>query len=195
MATKDIQNAKSSLTASITNQSNYGTWPSSERGPNEFTPPSELSILVASSSPLVIGTILQFSQVAIALLFVGRLGKDELAATSLACLTANVTGWSVFQGLSSALDTLCPQAFGAGLKKVVGLHVQRMAGLLICVSVGVGCFWYVRFLTSSIRLENALRWSRKTGEKRSGIDGKLLRTRRPRWEDETRNLQVHDNLT
>lgn len=153
MTTKDTPDAKTSITASITDQSNYGTWPSSELGPLETSPPSELSILVASSSPLVIGTILQFSQVAIALLFVGRLGKDELAATSLACLTANVTGWSVIQGLSSALDTLCPQAFGAGLKKVVGLHVQRMAGLLICVSVVVGCFWYVRISPSLIASE------------------------------------------
>lgn len=141
MATKEISNANTSITATITDRTNYGTWPSSESVPHESPSPSEFSILVASSSPLVVGTILQFSQVAIALLFVGRLGKDELAATSLACLTANVTGWSVFQGLSSALDTLCPQAFGAGLKKVVGLHVQRMAGLLICVSVGVGSFW------------------------------------------------------
>ncbi|KAE9972103.1 hypothetical protein EG328_005171 [Venturia inaequalis] len=129
MATRDTQTAKTPLTTSTTDQSTYGTWPPSEPTLHDPPPPSELSILIASSSPLVIGTILQFSQVAIALLFVGRLGKDELAATSLACLTANVTGWSVFQGLCSALDTLCPQAFGAGLKKVVGLHVQRMAGL------------------------------------------------------------------
>ncbi|TLD25699.1 mate efflux family protein [Venturia nashicola] len=154
MATKDTPHVKTPITASITDQSNYGTWPNSEPGPYEVSPPSELSILVASSSPLVIGTILQFSQVAIALLFVGRLGKDELAATSLACLTANVTGWSVFQGLSSALDTLCPQAFGAGLKKVVGLHVQRMAGLLICVSLCVGCFWYNSFSFQRLLIPN-----------------------------------------
>ena len=75
---------------------------------------------------------------AITLLFVGRLGK---ATVSLACLTANVTGWSVFQGLASALDTLCPQAYGAGLKRAVGLHAQIMAVLLLCISIPIGLFW------------------------------------------------------
>ncbi|KAE9970267.1 hypothetical protein BLS_004989, partial [Venturia inaequalis] len=84
MATRNTQTAKTPLTTSTTDQSTYGTWPPSEPAPHDPPPPSELSILITSSSPLVIGTILQFSQVAIALLFVGRLGKDELAATSLA---------------------------------------------------------------------------------------------------------------
>ena len=159
MSTEETPNGKTPLTSTTTiDHSNYGTWPSSSPPDSEAksTPPSEFSILIASSSPLVIGTILQFSQVAIVLLFVGRLGKDELAATSLACLTANVTGWSVFQGLTSALDTLCPQAFGAGLKKAVGLHVQRMAGLMLCVCVAVGFFWYVFviFPFCSEKLEN-----------------------------------------
>jgi MATE family multidrug resistance protein len=144
MSTEEAPNGKTPIISTTTIQNNYGTWPSASASSKESTAsPSEFSILVASSSPLLIGTVLQFSQVAIALLFVGRLGKDELAATSLACLTANVTGWSVFQGLASALDTLCPQAFGAGLKKAVGLHVQRMAGLMMCVCVAVGIFWYV----------------------------------------------------
>jgi Na+-driven multidrug efflux pump len=154
MSTKQAPNTKTQITSTITNQSNYGTWPDSEPALYNSVPRSEFNILVASSSPLVIGSILQFSQVAIVLLFVGRLGKDELAGTSLAVLTANVTGWSVFQGLASALDTLCPQAFGAGLKKAVGLHVQRMAGLMLCVSLGVGVFWYVRWLSQIFLLKS-----------------------------------------
>lgn len=104
---------------------------------------SELSILLISSFPLVCTSLLQSMQVNIALLFVGRMGKDELAAVALATLTANVTGWSVFQGLASALDTLCPQAHGAGLCEVVGLHTQRMAALLLCLSIPIGIFWCV----------------------------------------------------
>ncbi|KAE9364903.1 MATE efflux family protein, partial [Stipitochalara longipes BDJ] len=102
----------------------------------------ELGILLASSFPLVCASILQTSLVGITLLFVGHLGKQELAAVSVACLTARVTGWSVFEGLASALDTLCPQAYGAGLKSAVGLHTQRMALLLLCMSVPVGLSWY-----------------------------------------------------
>jgi Na+-driven multidrug efflux pump len=77
-------------------------------------------------------------------MFVGRMGKDELAAVSLSCLTANVTGWAVFQGLASALDTLCPQAHGARLYKLVGLHTQRMTVLLLLTSIPIAIFWYVQ---------------------------------------------------
>jgi Na+-driven multidrug efflux pump len=108
-------------------------------------PRNELSILLTSSFPLVCSYTLQTSLVAITLLFVGRLGKEELAGVSLACLTANVTGWSVFQGLASALDTLCPQAYGTGLKRAVGLHTQRMSLLLLFISIPIGLFWYVKF--------------------------------------------------
>ena len=97
---------------------------------HDFWPHSKLSILLASSFPLVCIYILQFSLVAITLSFVGRLGKGELAGVSLACLTANVTGWSVFKGLALAFDMLCPHTYEAELKSIVGLHMQRMAMLL-----------------------------------------------------------------
>jgi Na+-driven multidrug efflux pump len=138
--TKQVLNMQNPIVPTISRRG-YGTWPNPELQSPDSPPRSEFSILVASSFPLVCTSILQFSQVAIALLFVGRLGKDELAAISLACLTANVSGWSVFQGLASALDTLCPQAYGAGLKKAVGLHTQRMALLLLCISIPIALFW------------------------------------------------------
>jgi hypothetical protein len=128
---------------STANRGRYYTWPDPENLTLDSRPRSELSMLLASSFPLVCTSILQYSQVAVTLLFVGRLGKDELAAVSLACLTANVTGWAVFQGLASALDTLCPQAYGAGLKRAVGLHTQRMGLLLLCISIPIGIFWQV----------------------------------------------------
>jgi MATE family multidrug resistance protein len=105
---------------------------------------NELTILISSSIPLLCTSVLQYMQVGIALLVVGRIGKNELAAVSLACLTANVSGWAVFQGLASALDTLCPQAYGAGSFKMVGLHTQRMAVLLLSSSISIGFFWYVQ---------------------------------------------------
>jgi len=119
---------------------NY-TWPTPGDEVHSKQNRSELSILLTSSFLLTCSLVLQFLQVAIALLFVGRIGKEELAAVSLACLTANVTGWSVFQGLASALDTLCPPAYGAGLKKMVGLHTQRMVVLLFCSSIPISLFW------------------------------------------------------
>jgi MATE family multidrug resistance protein len=107
---------------------------------------SELRILLTSALPLILTSLLQFFQIGVALMFIGRIGKDELAAVSLACLTANVTGWSVFQGLASALDTLCPQAYGAGLHKLVGLHAQRMAVLLLLTAFPIAILWCASLL-------------------------------------------------
>lgn len=103
----------------------------------------ELWILLSTSLPLICTSLLQSSQVGRALIFVGRIGENELVAVSLATLTANVTGWAVYQGLASALDTFCPQAYGAGLFHLVGLHTQRMLVLLLCVTVPICFLWCV----------------------------------------------------
>ena len=44
-----------------------------------------------------------------------ELGADALAAMSLGNLTGNLTGLSVVFGVLSAMDTLAPQAAGAGV--------------------------------------------------------------------------------
>ncbi|CAG8977441.1 hypothetical protein HYALB_00007773 [Hymenoscyphus albidus] len=92
--------------------------------------------------------------IAITLIFVGRLGEKELAAVSLACLTANVTGWSVLEGLASALDTLCPQAYGAGFQKLVGLHTQRMALFLLSTSFPIILLWYNSYVLLHVLLQD-----------------------------------------
>ncbi len=52
------------------------------------------------------------------LLFGGHLGRDELAAIGLATMLANVTGYSVIQGLLTAFETL-------------GSQVRRNGSLLV----------------------------------------------------------------
>lgn len=74
-------------------------------------------------------------------LVAGQLGTDELAAASLASMTANITGLAIYEGLATSLDTLTSQAFGAGKKHLVGLHVQRMILLTLCVSLPIGVVW------------------------------------------------------
>lgn len=73
---------------------------------------------------------------------VGHIGTLQLAASSLAQMTALVTGWSMVFGMVSALDTLLAQAWGSEdptQKRLVGLWTQRMAVLItamITVSQG-----------------------------------------------------------
>lgn len=53
----------------------------------------------------------------------------------------DITGYAVYQGLATALDTLCAQAYGSGQKKLVGVHFQRMLCLLWSVTIPIGVLW------------------------------------------------------
>lgn len=74
-------------------------------------------------------------------LVAGRLGTAELAAASLASMFSNITGLAIYEGLATSLDTLTSQAFGAGKKHLVGLHVQRMIALTLLVTIPIGMIW------------------------------------------------------
>lgn len=86
----------------------------------------ETKVLVRYSSPLILTFVLQYSLNVAGIFTVGHIGKVELGAVSLASVTANITGYAVYQGLATSLDTLCAQAYGSGHKKLVGLQTQRM---------------------------------------------------------------------
>jgi MATE family multidrug resistance protein len=103
---------------------------------------SEVKVAIQYSAPLVLANLLQFSLNVTSMIVIGGRGKIDLGAVSVASMTANITGLVVIQGLCTSLDTLCPQAWGAGSKKLVGLHVQRMVLLLWCASIPIACFWF-----------------------------------------------------
>ena len=88
----------------------------------------ESKVLVRYASPLMLTFVLQYSWNVAGIFTVGHIGKVELGAVSLASMTANITGYAVYQGLATSLDTLCAQAYGSGHIKLVGLQTQRMVG-------------------------------------------------------------------
>lgn len=53
----------------------------------------------------------------------------------------NIFGFAAFEGMATALDTLCAQAYGSGNLTGVGLHVQRMLILMAFTAVGIGAVW------------------------------------------------------
>lgn len=65
----------------------------------------------------------------------------ELAAASLASMTANVTGFSILSGFVSALDSLLPAAFASDRPWTVGIWTQRMAVLLAVLLVPIALIW------------------------------------------------------
>lgn len=101
----------------------------------------EAKTLWRYASPLVVTFILQYSLTVASIFTVGHLGKVELGAVSLASMTANITGYAVYQGLATSLDTLCAQAYGSGKKQLVGLQLQRMIYFLWLLTIPIGVVW------------------------------------------------------
>jgi MATE family multidrug resistance protein len=56
-------------------------------------------------------------------------------------MSAAITCFAAFQGLTTSLDTLCSQAYGSGKKHLVGLYCQRMMLLLLIFSVPIAMSW------------------------------------------------------
>ncbi|KAE8142316.1 MATE efflux family protein [Aspergillus pseudotamarii] len=101
----------------------------------------ECRLLLIRSAPLIVTFLLEYSFTAASIFAVGHIGKVELAATAVASLTANITGYAIYQGLATSLDTLCPSAYGAGRKDLVGLHCQRMVCFLWFMTVPIAIAW------------------------------------------------------
>lgn len=102
----------------------------------------ELKALVKSSIPLVVTFLLQNSLSTVSVFSVGNMdGATELAAVSMGAMTANITGYATVQGIATALDTLCPQAFGAKNYTLVGTYLQKCMALIFTVMLPILCIW------------------------------------------------------
>jgi multidrug resistance protein, MATE family len=117
-----------------------------------ISPFNEAMMLAKHSLPLIGTYLLQYSFHLVTIYVVGRhIGTLELGAVSLAAMVASVTGTAVFEGLATSLDTLCAQSFGSGHKTHVGLHVQRMALLILIAMIPISFIWLNgRFILSMI---------------------------------------------
>ncbi|KAI2196680.1 hypothetical protein LOZ20_002961 [Ophidiomyces ophidiicola] len=102
----------------------------------------EAKVLAKYTAPLMVTFLLQYSLTVASIFTVGHLGKVELGAVSLASMTANITGYAIYQGLATSLDTLCSQAYGSGRKDLVGLQMQRMVVFLWVITIPIGFVWF-----------------------------------------------------
>ncbi|SCW01222.1 LAFE_0D07778g1_1 [Lachancea fermentati] len=102
---------------------------------------SEAKVLLSYSLPLIFTFLLEQIFPMVCSLTVGHLGKNELAAVSLASMTTNIT-LAVFEGISTSLDTLCPQAYGSGNYRSVGIHLQRCIAFSLIVYIPFGFIWF-----------------------------------------------------
>jgi len=101
----------------------------------------ETKVLMRYSLPLMLTFVLQNSLTLTSVFTVGHIGKIELGAVSLGGMTANITGYAIYHGLATSLDTLCAQAYGSGNKKLVGLQLQRMVYFLWAITIPIAIVW------------------------------------------------------
>ncbi|KAL6132961.1 hypothetical protein ACLB2K_065198 [Fragaria x ananassa] len=101
----------------------------------------ELRSLIKVGGPIVISSLLIYSRSVISMLFLGRLGKAELAGGSLALGFANITGISILRGLTTGMDPICCQAYGAQRWTVLSQTFQKTLCLLLLVSIPISLAW------------------------------------------------------
>ncbi|KAH7395109.1 mate-domain-containing protein [Phaeosphaeria sp. MPI-PUGE-AT-0046c] len=101
----------------------------------------ELKVLCSTSFPLILTFLLQYSLPVASIFTVGHIGTIELGAVSLASMTASISGYAVYQGLATSLDTLCAQAYGSGRPHLVGLQLQRMLYFLLVITIPISAIW------------------------------------------------------
>jgi multidrug resistance protein, MATE family len=101
----------------------------------------EAKVIGRYAAPLMATFVLQYSLTVASIFTVGHIGVAELGAVSLASMTANITGYAIYQGLATSLDTLCAQAYGSGRKKLVGLQMQRMTFFLWIITIPIAVIW------------------------------------------------------
>jgi len=94
-----------------------------------------------SSIPLTVTFFLQYSLTVVSIFSVGQMGKEELAAISLAIMTLNVS-ISVFNGMATCLDTFCAQAYGGKKYHLVGLYFQRCTAMILVFAIPIMIMWY-----------------------------------------------------
>ncbi|RXK35738.1 MATE family multidrug resistance protein [Tremella mesenterica] len=92
---------------------------------------AEIPLILRSSIPVFFTQIAEWSLVLASVVSIGHLGTTELAAASLASMTASVSCFSILQGLATALDTLLPAAWTSSDPSRVGLWTQRISDLRI----------------------------------------------------------------
>ncbi|KAL4073506.1 MATE efflux family protein [Scleroderma citrinum] len=102
----------------------------------------ELGILSRYTLPIFATQIFEYSFSAMSVVVIGHLSTVHLAAATLGMMTASVTGYSIIQGITSALDTLLPPAWTSETPHMVGLWSQRMIVMTALILIPIHFVWF-----------------------------------------------------
>ncbi|MED6167658.1 Protein DETOXIFICATION 56 [Stylosanthes scabra] len=102
---------------------------------------SELTIQRGIALPMVAMNLAWFAKTAITTAFLGRLGDLSLAGGALGLTFANVTGFSVLNGLCGAMEPICGQAHGARNLKLLHKTLLMTILFLLLVTIPITFLW------------------------------------------------------
>ncbi|GBF98590.1 hypothetical protein Rsub_11315 [Raphidocelis subcapitata] len=104
---------------------------------------AEAGRLLSLGVPLALQSLSTMLLTLVSTIFVGHLGDPvALSGVVLASSVYNVTGISLVIGLSSALDTLCGQAYGARAYTLLGVYLQRAQVICFALCVPLVALWW-----------------------------------------------------
>ncbi|CAK9173134.1 unnamed protein product [Ilex paraguariensis] len=102
---------------------------------------SELTTQRRLGVPLLVMNLTWFTKIAITTAFLGRLGELPLAGGTLGFTFANVTGFSVLNGLCGAMEPICGQAYGAKNFKLLHKTLVMATSLLLLATLPISFLW------------------------------------------------------
>ncbi|KAG4930370.1 hypothetical protein AAZX31_17G132200 [Glycine max] len=101
----------------------------------------ELRVQRGIALPLVAMNLAWFAKTAITTAFLGHLGELNLAGGALGFSFANITGFSVLNGLSGAMEPICGQAHGAKNVRLLHKTLLMTTLLLLLASLPISFMW------------------------------------------------------
>ncbi|ORX53569.1 MATE efflux family protein [Hesseltinella vesiculosa] len=103
---------------------------------------SELATLARLGWPVLVTFLLGMGMKLVDVWFLGKLGPQVMAASSLGGLYIMVGGLALGNGLLTAIDTLVSQAFtGARHQRTLGIILQRAILIIGLLGIPVGILW------------------------------------------------------
>ncbi|KAJ7591071.1 mate-domain-containing protein [Mycena floridula] len=102
----------------------------------------EIVKLAKSALPVFITHLLEYSLITASVVSIGHMNVTALAAVTLGSMTASISGFSIIQGLSSALDTVLPSAWTSKQPALVGLWTHRMVVVMSISLIPMFIIWF-----------------------------------------------------
>ncbi|XP_049384142.1 protein DETOXIFICATION 14-like isoform X2 [Solanum stenotomum] len=91
--------------------------------------------------PMVVVTVSQHLLRVVSMMMIGHLSELSLSGAAIATSLTNVTGFSLLFGMSSALETLCGQAYGAEEYRKLGIYTNGAIISLLVVCIPISVLW------------------------------------------------------